>query len=481
MRPHLRGHTPQPTEGRKPIGTTITGDSRRVSDALRSAFRGELIEPGDPGYDEARAVYNGMIDRRPRLIARCADDADVIAAVGFARESGAPLAVRGGGHNAGGLGVWDDAVVVDLSARRGVRVDPAQRTVRVEGGATWGDVDHATYPFGLAVPSGFISTTGVAGLTLGRGVGYLARQDGLTIDSLLSADVVLADGSLVTASEDEHPDLFWAIRGGGGNFGVVTSFDFRGHAVRDVVAGPMLFPLDRGAEILRVYERFIEQAPPEINGWFGFITVPPADPFPPELQLQKMCAIIWCCNAPVERAGELLAPVRALGPALDGVAQMPFPLLQRAFDDLYPKGLQWYWRTDFVDDLSDEAIAIHREHAAQLPTMHSTMHLYPIDGVAATPANNATAWSYRGARFAQVIVGVDPDPASNERMIAWARGYHDALHPHSAGGGYVNMMMHDEGAQRVRDSYRDNYDRLVEVKRRYDPDNLFAINQNIVP
>jgi len=452
-----------------------------TADAISDAFRGTLLEPGDAGYDEARSVYNGMIDRRPRLIARCVDAADVIAAVGLARESGTPLAVRGGGHNAGGLGVWDDAIVVDLSAMRGVRVDPARRTVRVEGGATWGDVDHATYPFGLAVPTGFISTTGVGGLTLGGGIGYLARQYGLTIDSLLSADVVLADGSLVTASEKEHPDLFWALRGGGGNFGVVTSFDFRGHPVRDVVAGPMLFPLERGAEIMRFWDRFIADAPPEINGWFGFITVPPAEPFPEELQLQKMCAIIWCCNAPVERAGELLAPVRALGPALDGVAQMPFPMLQRAFDDLYPTGLQWYWRADFVDELSDAALDIHGEHAAQLPTMHSTMHLYPIDGAAAAPARDATAWNYRGARYGQVIVGVDPDPAANEGMIEWARAYHDALHPHSAGGGYVNMMMHDEGPDRVRASYGDNYDRLVEVKRRYDPENLFRINQNIAP
>jgi FAD/FMN-containing dehydrogenase len=460
--------------------TTATG-AGLITDEFRAAFRGELIEPGDAGYDDARAVYNGMIDRHPRLIARCVDTADVIAAVNLARESGTLLAVRGGGHNAGGLGVWDDALVVDLSAMRSVHVDPAEATVRVEGGATWGDVDHATHPFGLAVPSGFISTTGVGGLTLGGGLGYLTRQYGFTVDSLLSADLVLADGSFVTASNDEHPDLFWAIRGGGGNFGAVTSFQFRGRPVRNVVGGPTLFPLDRAAEILRFWDRFIAEAPEDINGWFGFLTVPPVDPFPPELQLQKMCGIVWCANCEPDRAQELLAPVRDMQPALDGVMELPFPALQSVFDALYPKGQQWYWRADFVDELTDDAIAIHLEHAAQLPTPQSTMHLYPIDGAAHRVRNGDTAFSYRDARYGQVIVGVDPDPANNERMSAWTRDYHDALHPHSAGGAYVNMMMHDEGPDRVRASYRDNYDRLVEVKRRYDPANLFRINQNIAP
>jgi FAD/FMN-containing dehydrogenase len=463
------------------MATTTASGSGLVTDEFRAAFRGELIEPTHPGYDEARAVYNGMIDRRPRLIARCVDTADVIAAVDLGRETGTPLAVRGGGHNAGGLGVWDDALVIDLSAMRGVHVDAAAGTVRVEGGATWGDVDHAAHPFGLTVPSGFISTTGVGGLTLGGGIGYLTRQAGFTIDNLLSADVVLADGSVVTASAEDHPDLFWALRGGGGNFGVVTSFQFRGVPVSTVVAGPTLFELERAPEILRFWDRFIAEAPPELNGWFAFLTVPPAEPFPPELQLRKMCGIVWCYNGPPEKAAELLAPVRDLQPALDGVGEVPFPAMQSAFDALYPAGLQWYWRTDFVNELTDEAIALHAEHAASLPTMHSTMHLYPIDGAAHDVAAGDTALSHRGARYAQVIVGVDPDPASNEAMTAWAKGYHDALHPYSAGGGYVNMMMHDEGPERVRASYGDNYGRLVEIKRQYDPQNLFRVNQNIAP
>jgi FAD/FMN-containing dehydrogenase len=463
------------------MATTSATGAGLITDDFRAAFRGELIEPGDAGYDEARAVYNGMIDRHPRLIARCVDVADVIAAVNLARDSGTLLAVRGGGHNAGGLGVWDDALVVDLSSMRSVHVDPASATVRAEGGATWGDVDHATHPFGLAVPCGIISTTGVAGLTLGGGIGNLTRQFGLSIDNLISADVVLADGSFVTASNDEHPDLFWALRGGGGNFGVVTSFEFRGNPVTNVIGGPMMFALEKAPDVMRTWDRFIDDAPGDVNGWFAFLTVPPVDPFPAELQAKKVCAIIWCANTTAERAAEVLAPFRALEPVLDGVGEVPFPALNSAFDVFYPKGDQWYWRADFVDELTDEAIAIHAEYAAQLPSGQSTMHLYPIGGAAHKPASDDTAWSYRDARYGQVIVGVDGDPANNDALIAWTREYHDALHPHSAGGAYVNMMMHDEGPDRVRASYRDNYDRLVEVKRRYDPANLFRVNQNIAP
>jgi FAD/FMN-containing dehydrogenase len=444
-------------------------------------FRGTTIGPDDPDYDEARAVYNGSIDRRPRLVARCVDVADVIAAVGAARERGLTLAVRGGGHNAAGLGVWDDALVVDLSAMRAVHVDPQERTVRVEGGATWGDVDHATHPFGLAVPSGFVSTTGVGGLTLGGGIGYLSRQFGLTVDSLLAVDVVLADGTLVTADAQRHPDLFWAVRGGGGNFGVVTSFVFRGHPVHDVVGGPMLFDLDRAAVVMRAWDSFLADAPESLDGWFGFISVPPVDAFPAELHGRTVCAIVWCFTGPADEADALLAPMRALEPTVDGVGPLPFPVLQSVFDALFPKGLQWYWRADFVDELTDEAIAVHLEHARRLPTPQSTMHLYPIDGAAGRVGRNETAFSHRQARYAQVIVGVDPDPANLDAIRSWARQYHDALHPFSAGGGYVNMLMDDEGADRVEASYRDNFPRLVEVKRRYDPANLFRVNANIPP
>jgi FAD/FMN-containing dehydrogenase len=388
--------------------------------------------------------------------------------------------VRGGGHNGGGLGTCDDGLVIDLSGMRGIRVDPAARTVRVEGGCRWRDVDHATHAFGLATPSGIISSTGVGGLTLGGGIGYLTRRYGLTIDNLLSADVVLADGRLVTASEHSNGDLFWALRGGGGNFGVVTSFEFRLHPVSDVVAGPTLWPLERATEILQWYRTFITEAPDELNGFFAFMTVPPVAPFPEPLQLQKMCAVVWCWSGDPAKADAAFAPVLATRPALHGVQALPFPALQSAFDGLYPPGLQWYWRADFFNDFSDAAVALHDEYAERLPTMHSTMHLYPIDGAAHRVGRNETAFSYRDARWAAVFAGVDPDPANAERIGAWARDYQTALHPYSAGGAYVNFMM-EEGEERVKASFRDNYARLSAVKREFDPHNLFRVNQNIRP
>jgi FAD/FMN-containing dehydrogenase len=456
---------------------------RDVGELERPAgFAGALIAPADAGYEEARRVYNGMIDRRPALIARCADVADVIAIVDHARQTGSTLAVRGGAHNAGGLGVWDDAVVCDLSAMRGVRVDAATGRVRVAGGATLGELDHATHVYGLAVPAGIVGTTGVAGLTLGGGLGYLTRRFGLGIDSLLSADVVLADGTVVTADESEHPDLFWALRGGGGNFGVVTSFEFQGRPVHTIVGGPTLYPIERAAEVMRWWDELLAGSSDDLNGFFAFVVVPPGPPFPAELHLEPMCGVVWCWTGPGEAAEEALAPVRAFGPpAFDGVGELPFPALNGAFDALYPPGLQWYWKADFVDELSEAAIAIHADFGARLPSAQSTMHLYPIDRAGARPASHDTAWAYRGSRYAQVIVGVDPDPATVPELVGWTRAYHDALHPHSAGGGYVNMLMHDEGPERVRASYRGNYERLAEVKRRYDPHNLFHVNQNIVP
>ena len=450
-------------------------------DAFAASLRGALVRAGDDTYDDARALYNAMIDKRPALIARCVDAADVRSAIAFARDAGLPLAVRGGGHNGGGLGSVDDGVVIDLSAMNGVRVDPEARTVRVEGGATWGKVDHAAHAFGLAVPSGIISTTGVGGLTLGGGLGHLTRRHGLTIDNLLEADVVLADGRLVTASAQEHQDLYWALRGGGGNFGVVTSFLFRAHPVATVVGGPTLWSLDDAAEVMRWYRTFILDAPRDLTGFFAFLTVPPGPPFPEHLHHQKVCGIVWCYSGPPERADEVFAPVAAFGtPLLHGVHAMPFPDLQSAFDGLYPPGHQWYWRADFFDELSDAAIAAHVEHARALPTMQSSMHLYPIDGAAHDIADDATPWSYRDANWAQVIVGVDPDPANAETIASWTKAYWAALHPYSSGGAYVNFMM-DEGQDRVRATYRDNYPRLARIKAAYDPENLFRVNQNIQP
>jgi FAD binding domain-containing protein/berberine-like enzyme len=448
---------------------------------LKANLRGPVIEPTDANYDDARKVYNAMIDKRPRLIARCADVADVIHSVNFARENDLLLAIRSGGHNGGGLGICDDGLVIDLGLIKYARVDPTAHTVTAGGGCTWGDVDHATHAFGLATPSGIISTTGVGGLTLGGGIGHLTRKCGLTIDNLISADLVLADGSFVKANADENPDLFWAIRGGGGNFGVVTSFTFRLHPVDTVYAGPILYELNEAAEVMKWYRQFITSAPDDLNGWFAFMTVPPAPPFPENLHLKKMCGVLWTWTGDVDQGEKTFKPIRAFKKAaLDLVGPLPQPTLQSLFDGLYPPGLQWYWRADFVRELSDEAIAQHVKFANALPTMHCTMHLYPINGAAGRVGKQETAWNYRDANWAQVMVGVDPDPANNEKTISWTKSYWDALHPFSAGGAYVNFMM-DEGEERVKATYGDNYKRLVEIKNKYDPANLFRVNQNIRP
>jgi len=448
---------------------------------LKEALRGRLLGPDDAGYDEARKVHNGMIDKHPRLIARCADVADVTAAVNFARKNSLLLAVRGGGHNAGGLGVCDDGLVIDLSDMKGVRVDPTSRTVRVEGGCTWRDVDQATHAFGLATPNGAISTTGVAGLTLGGGIGHLTRSFGLSIDNLLAADLVLADGRFVTASDMENPDLFWAIRGGGGNFGVVTSFLFKLHPVDTVHAGPMLWQMDQAVDLMRWYRDFIRKAPEDISGFFAFLAVPPAAPFPEHLHHKIMSGIVWCYTGPAERADEAFRPIRNYRPpALDLVGPLPFPALQSMFDPLYPSGLQMYWKADFVNDLSDEAIDLYVEHGSKIPTPLSTMHLYPINGAAHKVGRTETAFSFRDSTWAQVIVGVDPDPGNKDLIIKWAKGYWDALHPYSAGGAYVNFMM-EEGQDRIKATYRDNFERLTAIKSKYDPTNLFRVNQNIKP
>lgn len=462
------------------MATAVGGDLKGAIGDLRARIRGGVIDREDKTYDAVRQVYNAMIDKRPSVIARCTDAADVISAIEFGRAEELEVAIRGGGHNGGGLGTVEGGLVIDLSPMSGVRVDPAERVAEVGGGATFGGVDHATHAFGLATPSGIISTTGVGGLTLGGGIGHLSRKYGLTIDNLLSADVVLADGHLVTANEKQNDDLFWALRGGGGNFGVVTSFTFRLHPVDNVIAGPMLWPLEQAREVLAFYRDFIGDAPDELNGFFAFLTVPPGPPFPEHLYLKKMCGIVWCYSGEPDKLDKLLKPARASGPVLDGVQPMPFPAIQSAFDALYPKGQQWYWRADFVDEISPKAIEAHIEFAARLPTMQSTMHLYPIDGAVHKVGERDTAWSYRKSRWAQVMVGVDPDPKNAELIRRWTVDYWNALHPYSAGGAYVNFMM-DEGQERVQATYRGNYERLAKIKKKYDPENFFHVNQNIRP
>lgn len=472
------------------IGSTanVANDAMRVPplsdafvEALRTGLRGQVLTPPDDGYEEVRPVYNAMIQRRPGAIALVADAADVMACVDAAREHGVPVAVRGGGHNAAGLGSVDGGLVIDLGRLKGIRVDPRARTVRVEGGCVWGDVDHATHPFGLAVPCGFIAGTGVGGLTLGGGSGYLTRSAGLTIDNLLSADVVLADGRLVTASADDHPDLFWALKGGGGNFGIVTSFLFRAHPVKNVIGGPTMWAVDKAEDVLRGFQELIDGAPEELGGFFAFTAVPPVPPFPEELHGRTVAAVVWCYNGTQEGFDDLVGPfVEEVEPLLHGPHELPFPALQSFFDPLYPAGLQWYWRADFMPRLGDEAIREHTRHGANLVTPFSTMHLYPLNGAAQRVASDATAYRHRDARWSQVIVGVDPDPANAERLRDWTVAYYDALHPYSTGAAYVNFMM-EEGQDRIRATYGDNYDRLAQIKRRYDPDNLFRVNQNIPP
>jgi FAD/FMN-containing dehydrogenase len=445
-------------------------------------FEGQLIGPEDATYDEARALYNAMIDKRPSLIARCAGPGDVAKVVDFARRQSLPLAVRGGGHNGAGLGSVDDGVLLDLSDLTQVDVDPDGRTVRVGGGCTWGEVDPATNEHGLATPSGIISTTGVGGLTLGGGIGHLTRSCGLTIDNLLEADVVLANGEQVRASGDENPDLFWAIRGGGGNFGVVTSFLFRLHEVGTVLGGPTFWPVEQASEVLSAYREFLPNAPRELNGFFCFHIVPPAPPFPEEIHMRQVCGVVWCYAGDPDEGAAAMAPLleQLPEPLMHGVQPLPHPALQGLFDDLYPKGEQWYWRADFIEEIPDEAVEVHARFGAELPTMKSAMHMYPIDGAAHDAAPTDTAWNYRAANWNVTIVGVDPDPSGAEAIRKWCVDYHEALQPFSAGGAYVNMMM-DEGQERVRASYGDNYERLAAVKATYDPENLFRVNQNIQP
>ena len=459
--------------------TTTAADAARTE---MSGFKGRLIDPTDATYDEARSVYNAMIDKQPALIAQCADADDVATAVRFAADRGLLLAVRGGGHNGAGLGTCDDGLVIDLSSLKQIDVDPEARTVRVGGGCTWGEVDAATNEHGMATPSGIISTTGVGGLTLGGGIGHLTRKCGLTIDNLLEAEMILASGERVVASADENPDLFWAIRGGGGNFGVVTSFQFRLHEVGTVIGGPTFWPVEASADVLSAYREFLPAAPRELNGFFAYNSVPPAPPFPEELHLRKVCGIVWCYVGGEEDAAAAMAPLldAVPEPLLHGVQPMPHSALQSAFDGIYPRGDQWYWRADFVNEIPDEAVEIHAKYGAEMPTMKSTMHMYPIDGAAHDVGPTDTAWSYRDARWGSVFAGVDPDPANRDEISRWSIDYHEALHPYSAGGAYVNMMM-DEGQERVRASYRDNYSRLARIKRQYDPDNVFRVNQNIEP
>jgi FAD/FMN-containing dehydrogenase len=447
------------------------------------ALRGALIGREHSEYEAARKLYNGAIDKHPLLIARCLDAADVIAAVNFGRDNKLPIAVRGGGHNGPGLGSVDDGLVIDLSQMRGVRVDPKTQTVRLAAGCVTGDVDHATHAFGLAVPFGIVSTTGVAGLTLSGGHGYLSRQYGLAADNLLEADVVLADGSFVTTSEAENTDLLWALRGGGGNFGVVTSFLFRAHPVSMIYGGPLVWELSDAAEIMRWYREFQATAPDELCVFLGLQVIPSGDPFPKEHWDKKVCVLMPVHGGTAADGERAIQALRGAlpKPIIDWAGPMPYPAVQSLFDGLFPKGLHWHWKGDFVKDLPDAAIETHLAHAAKLPSALSAMHLYPIDGAVHRKNRNETAWNARDATWSMVIIGVDPDPAKLPQVRQWTRDYWAAVHPFDLAGGYPNFMMDDEGQGRLEATFGDNYPRLAALKKKFDPANLFRVNQNIRP
>ncbi len=448
---------------------------------LAGSLRGSLVQPGDADYDEARKVYNGMHDRRPGVVVRCVDAGDVMAAVNFAREHGADLSVRGGSHSAPGFGTNDGGVVIDLSPMKGIRVDPSARTVRAEAGCTWGDFNHATHAFGLATTGGVVSTTGIAGLTLGGGIGYLSRGCGLAMDNLLSVDVVTADGQFLVASEKENEDLFWALRGGGGNFGVVTSFEYRLYPIKDIMTGIFVFPLDRARDVLEFYREYIETAPEEMGAYPAFLIAPPLPFLPEEAHGKTFCGIVACWAGALDKGEQAMEPIRQVAPTVgEMISPMPYPAINSLFDELMPPGLQQYWKGSFAGELTDGAIQAHLEQGPKIPTVNSAMHIYPINGACSRVSPDATAFSYRDAKFATVIAGVWSDPADHEQNVKWVRDYYKALEPHSSAGGYINFMDADDQG-RIRDNYKGNYERLVDIKTKYDPKNLFHLNQNIKP
>lgn len=451
-------------------------------DVLREQIRGQVVEDDDPEYEAARHVFNGMVNRRPAAILKVSQVADVMAAVRFAHGLGIDVALRGGGHSAPGFGTVDGGLVLDFSARRGVRVDPAARTARVEAGATWADFNHATHAFGLASTGGIIGSTGVAGLTLGGGIGYLARKHGLSCDNLISADVVLADGTFVTASETANADLFWALRGGSGNFGAVTSFEFRLHPVDMVHVGLIFYDATLGTVVGRAYREWLADQPEEMGAFLGFHQGPPV-PFIPEEWHGKPVAVVggmW--TGDIDAGPAHWQPLLDAAPVLGSMfAPLPYPALNVMFDGLNGvPGLQGYWKADFLRDLTDDALRVAVEKSPGIPTVHSANHFYPIDGAVQRVEPDATAFPYRDVRFAPVIAGQWPDPSENSQNISWVRDYWSALHEFSEPGGYINFQDTDDQS-RIEANYADNYARLAAVKATYDPDNFFHINQNIRP
>jgi FAD/FMN-containing dehydrogenase len=455
--------------------------SQPTVEQLREQVRAAVITADDPAYDEARAVHNGMFDKRPKVIIRPEQVADVVAAVNFARDAGLDLSVKGGGHSAPGFGTNDGGVVIDLSLMKHVHVDPRGGTARAGGGATLGDFNYATHAYGLATPGGIVSTTGVGGLTLGGGIGYLTRAYGLSIDNLVSADVVTADGRIVNASSRENADLFWALRGGGGNFGVVTSFEFQLHPVNDVYVGLFFYELDSAGDLLRFYREFIQDAPEAYGGFPAFQIAPPLEFIPPERHGDTFCAAVVHWAGPLDQGESAMKPFRDLAPVVaEMVGPMPYPALNAAFDPLFPRGIRSYWKGSFVTELTDAAIEQHLVYGPRVPEVSATMHLYPINGAVHRVGADDTAFSYRDSTFAMVIVAAWQDPGLDKERIQWVRDYYQSTAPYSEPGGYINFMADDDNA-RVHDNYRGKFERLAQIKKTYDPGNLFHLNQNIPP
>lgn len=457
-------------------------ETRAKTDSLKNLIHGEVILPEDSNYDDAREIYNAMIDKYPTIILKCLDADDVVNGVKYAKENQMELAIKSGGHNGAGLALVDNGLVIDLSEMKNIQINPDKKTAKIQSGNTLADVDKATHKFGLALPSGIVGSTGIGGITLGGGMGYLSRKGGLTIDNLIEAEVVLAIGELVTVNESKHPDLFWAIRGGGGNFGVVVSFTFNLIPVKNVYAGPMFWPIEKAEEAMKFYDKITAGASSDLYGFFAFLIVPPGDPFPEHLHNKNMCGVVWCYTGPEEQREEVFKPIREFGPpALDFVGEMPMPTLNGMFDTLYPAGMQWYWKAHYINELSDDCIKEAIKHGSNIPSIHSTTHFYPIDGKVHELSNKDTAWAKRDARWAQVIVGVDPDAVNAGKVTKWCKDYYEGMLPFASdGGAYVNFMM-EEGQDKIKASYGMNYERLVKIKGKYDPDNFFHVNQNIMP
>jgi FAD/FMN-containing dehydrogenase len=461
------------------VSAIVTDDQLQQ---LAAGVRGPLLRPGDDGFDAARRVWNGMIDRSPALIIRCAGVADVLSAVRFARARGLPLAVRGGGHNVAGKGVCEGGIQIDVSPMKGIRVDPAARTARAQAGLTWGEFNHETHAFGLAVTGGHVSTTGISGLTLGGGIGWLMRKYGLTSDNLLSADLVTADGRFVTASASENADLFWGLRGGGGNFGIVTSFEYRLHPAETVLAGIVFYRADRAREVLRFYREFAEKSPDELTTLAVFLTGPPAPFLPEELHGAPLIAVMGCYTGDLNEGERVLQPLRRFGPpAVDVYQAMPYPVLNTMLDPAYPPGLQYYWKTGYLDAISDAAIDTLIAHAGSVPSPLTTVAVMQLGGAVSRVGEEETPSSLRRRQYAVNIMSAWPNPADSDQNIQWTREFSAAIEPFATGGAFVSFLG-EEGQDGVRAAYGPStYERLVRLKNKYDPTNMFQMNQNIPP